>query len=94
MQKVHETSTKLGTLVVYESKDPEFPGYHIVLKRNNRELLLAIVESEESPFFKQGGLRLTLFGEPMQDEPTDSVQIDSHRVIKCFQEIFREGEQS
>lgn len=92
MQCVHETCTKLGTLVAYASKDPEFPGFHICLRRNNRELLLAIVESEESPFYKEGGLQITVYGDPMEDAPTHNAHIEPGKIIRCFREVFGEGE--
>ena len=92
MNPVHEVDTQLGKLVVYESKDPEYPGVHILLRRNNHELLLAVVESGESPFHKNPRLQLTIYGDPLKDEPTHVADIEPDSITKCFAEIFGEKE--
>ena len=78
-------ATPLGTLIVYASNDPEYPGIYIDLRRDgfDVDMPVALVETTETEADQADGVFLIsrAWGDATSDEYTDRVV---HKNIERF----------
>ena len=87
--KTMEIETKLGTILVEESMDTDFPGVFISLVRDDKCVSLACIESaelsEEKPM-----LQLHRWEPDTREDPMESVRYTKERVDEMFEKIWGE----
>ena len=79
--------TKLGTILVYETGSPEYPGIWIDLERDGQTAPLAVVEyTETEADFEKPAIITRVWGDVTLEDYSDRV------IHKNIEEFFREDE--
>ena len=76
--------TILGTLLAHPQGDTDYPGIGISLMRNGKEILLAVVESNESRPSQAPYITLHGYANCDDDEPTTSQDITAEALDHYF----------
>ena len=84
-----EIKTTLGTLSAHVRDDPAYPGIDIRLEREGRSILLAWVEVDR--FMKEPTLKLRLYANCKDDEPTDDRAIATADLDEYFAALANGG---
>ena len=87
--KTMEIETKLGTILVEESTDTDFPGVFISLVRDNECVSLACIESNELSKEKPI-LQLHRWEQDAQEDPMETVRYMKKRVDEMFEKVWGE----
>lgn len=82
-------STPLGTLSAHVRDDPSYPGIDIRLERDGRSILLAWVEIDR--FMEEPTLKLRLYADCKDDEPTDERAIATADLDEYFAGLANGG---
>lgn len=78
----NQIRTVLGTLNARVRSDPDYPGIDIRLEQDGKEILLAWVEVDQ--YQKEPVLKLRLYADCHNDEPTDDRAISQSELDKYF----------
>lgn len=84
-----EIKTTLGTLSAHVRREPEYPGIDIRLERDGQSILLAWVEVDR--FMKKPTLKLRLYADCRDDEPTDDRSIPTADLDEYFAGLANGG---
>lgn len=80
--KKNEISTQLGRLKATVRNDPDYPGIDIRLDRDGKSILLAWVEVDQ--YQQQPALKMRLYADCKDDEPTDDRSITPGELDDYF----------
>ena len=81
--------TPLGVLRAYVRNEPGYPGIDIRLERNGQSILLAWVEVDR--YGKEPALKLRLYADCKDDEPTDDRAIAPAELDEYFNGLAHGG---